>query len=205
MDLHEALQQISSIRRQMARNEVFRGYRALTVGFSGLLGLAAAAFQPLWVASPASELGRYLAYWVGVALLSVTVAGVELAVSARSRAPGRGRAITRLAVEQFAPCLMVGGLLTACIYRFAPQSGWLLPGLWSLLFGLGIFASWRLLPSPIVWAGWYYVLCGCACLRFGQGAYAYSPLQMAVAFGGGQLLCAAILYWTLERQDARST
>jgi C4-dicarboxylate transporter len=44
MELHEALSQISEIRQQMARSEVFRGYRSMTVGFSGVLGLLAAVF-----------------------------------------------------------------------------------------------------------------------------------------------------------------
>ena len=38
MELREALSQISEIRQQMARSEVFRGYRSITVGFSGVLG-----------------------------------------------------------------------------------------------------------------------------------------------------------------------
>ncbi len=200
MELREALQQISDIRQQMARSEVFRGYRSLTVGFSGVLGLMAAAFQSQWVASPATDLSRYLVLWVGVALLSVTIAGAELFLRAKGAGSGLARDRTRLAVEQFLPCLVVGALLTVCIYRSAPNVAWMLPGLWSLMFGLGIFASWRLLPSPVVWAGLYYVVCGCCCLRWGQGDYAFSSWQMAFAFGGGQLLCAAILYWTLERK-----
>ena len=46
MQLDEALRQISDIRHQMARSEVFRGYRSVTVGLSGGLGLLAAAVQP---------------------------------------------------------------------------------------------------------------------------------------------------------------
>ena len=46
MELREALCQITEIRRQMARSEVFRGYRSLTVGSSGLLALLAAGVQP---------------------------------------------------------------------------------------------------------------------------------------------------------------
>lgn len=200
MELHEALQQISDIRQQMARSEVFRGYRSLTVGFSGVLALFAAAFQSLWVASPATDLNRYLALWVGVALISASIAGVELFLRAKYAGAGLARDMTRLAVEQFLPCLVAGALMTACIYRSAPDVAWMLPGLWSLLFGMGIFASSRLLPSSVVWAAWYYVICGCCCLRWGQGEHAFSPWQMATAFGGGQVLCAAILCWTLERK-----
>ncbi len=200
VELREALQQISDIRQQMARSEVFRGYRSLTVGFSGMLGLLAAAFQSQWVASPATDLSRYLVLWVSVALVSASIAGVELFLRAKNAGPGLARDMTRLAVEQFLPCLVVGALLTVCIYRSAPNVAWMLPGLWSLMFGLGVFASCRLLPSPVVWVGLYYVVCGCCSLRWGQVEHAFSPWQMAIAFGGGQLLCAAILYWTLERK-----
>ena len=199
MELREALQQISDIRQQMARSEVFRGYRSLTVGFSGVLGLLAAAVQPYWVVSPATDLARYLFLWVGVAMISATIAGAELFLRAKTAGEGLTREMTRLAVEQFLPCLVVGALLTVCIWRNAPSVAWMLPGLWSLIFGLGIFASCRLLPSWVIWAGVYYVTCGCLALRWGQGEHAFAPWQMAISFGGGQLLCAAILYWTLER------
>jgi hypothetical protein len=199
MELREALCQISDIRRQMARSEVFRGYRSMTVGFSGVLGLLAAAFQPWWVASPESELGRYLCLWIGVAAASLLVAGAELYWRARRAGAGLARHMTLLAVEQFLPSVVVGALLTLCIYRSAPQVAWMLPGLWSLVFGLGIFASYRLLPRQVFWLGLYYVLCGSGCLLWGQGDNALSPWQMGISFGGGQLLGAAILYWTLER------
>ncbi|MBD94960.1 MAG: hypothetical protein CL482_11985 [Acidobacteria bacterium] len=201
MQLDDALRQISDIRHQMARSEVFRGYRSVTVGLSGGLGLLAAAVQPRWVASPASELGRYLGLWVGVAALSAIMAGAEMSWRARGAGPGLARERTLLAVEQFLPCVVVGTLLTLCIYRGAPQVAWMLPGLWSLVFGLGVFASYRLLPPQVFWVGSYYVLCGCGCLLWGQGDNAFSPWQMGVSFGGGQILGAAILYWTLERTD----
>ena len=47
MELREALSQISEIRQQMARSEVFRGLRSVPVAFSGLLAWAAARFNSL--------------------------------------------------------------------------------------------------------------------------------------------------------------
>jgi hypothetical protein len=75
----------------------------------------------------------------------------------------------------------------------------MLPGLWSILFGLGIFASYRLLPRATFWVGVHYLVAGSFCLAWAQGEYAFSPLAMAIPFGIGQLLAAAIIYWTLER------
>jgi hypothetical protein len=205
MQLDEALRQISDIRRQMARAEVFRGYRAATVGFSGIAGLAGAAIQPGWVASPEVGLGRYLGLWLGVATVSVVVAGAEVYGRARRAGPGLARQHTLLAVEQFAPFVIVGGLLTLCVYRGAPDVAWILPGLWSLIYGLGVFASRAVLPRQAFWVGAYYVLCGCGCLMLGRGENVLSPWQMGISFGGGQLLSAAILYWTLERTDGTAS
>lgn len=202
MELREAMRQISDIRRQMARGEVFRGYRSLTVGFSGLLGVVAAAVQSRLIPSPELELDRYLLFWILIAAISVAVAGSELLWRAIAAGPGQSRELTKLAVEQFLPCVVVGALLTLAIYRSAPEVAWMLPGLWAFTFSLGVFASYRLLPPQVFWVGAYYVVCGVACLLYGQGAHAFSPWTMGVTFGGGQLLTAVILFWTLERYDA---
>ena len=58
MELRDALTQISEIRHQMARTEVFRGYRALPVAFSGVLAVLAALAQRFWIADPARDRGR---------------------------------------------------------------------------------------------------------------------------------------------------
>jgi hypothetical protein len=204
MQLDEALRQISDIRQQMVRSEVFRGYRSITIGFSGIAAISAAVLQPQWVAAPAIELERYLGLWLVVAAASVIVAGSEMTWRALRAGPGLARQHMLLAVEQFLPSIVVGALLTLCIYRGAPHAAWMLPGLWSLIYGLGLFASHRLLPREVFWVGSFYILCGCGCLLWGQGENVLSSWQMGVSFGGGQLLGAAILYGTLERNDVAS-
>ncbi len=202
MELREALRQISEIRQQMAQSEVFRGYRSLTVGFSGVLGVVAASMQPRWVSNPQSDLGRFVGLWLTVAAISLIVAGTEMYSNSKLAGPGLSREMMTLAVQQFLPCLAVGALLTISICYGARQVAWMLPGLWSLLFSLGVFASYRLLPRQAFWVGVYYATCGCICLFFGQGENELAAWQMAMSFGGGQLLGAAILYWNLERTNA---
>jgi hypothetical protein len=159
----------------------------------------AAAVQPRWVPAPEGDLGRYLGLWIGVAAAGLIGAGVEMAGRAWRAGPGLAREHTRLAAEQFLPSVAVGALLTLCIARGAPDVSWMLPGLWAIVFSLGVFASSRILPRPVMWVGAYYVACGCACLLWGQGPWAFDPWLMGATFGGGQLLAAAILHWTLER------
>jgi hypothetical protein len=199
MELRDALCQINEIRQQMARGETFRGYRSVTSGCSGVLAMLAAACQPYLVGSPRDELSRYLALWVTVAAISFVMVAIEIWRRMQREGSELTREVTRLAVEQFLPCVVIGALLTLIIYRRAPEVAWMLPGLWSLLFGLGVFASYRLLPRQSVVVALYYAVCGIGCLIGGDGPKALSPWQMAISFGGGQLLGAAILYWTLER------
>jgi hypothetical protein len=200
MELHEALNQISHIREHLARGEVFRGYRSSTVAFSGLLAIAGAAVQPLFVPRPLEQLASYLLLWVGIALVCVSVEGLKLCMRYRAQENSWGRQLTMQAIETFLPCLTAGAILTCVIVQQASEIAWMLPGLWALLFSLGVFASIRLLPRPLIWVGLYYMLCAVVYLLGGGPAAGLSPWSMGITFGGGQLLTAAILYLTLERR-----
>jgi hypothetical protein len=97
------------------------------------------------------------------------------------------------AVEQFLPALMVGSLLTVVLLRVAPQECWMLPGLWQLIFSLGVFASCRFLPRQMFAVGVWYLAAGLFCLAAGGATRALSPWLMGIPFGAGQLMIAAVL------------
>ncbi len=202
MDLHDALSQISEIRHQMARTEVFRGYRALPVAASGALAMVGAVVQLTWIDDPSRSMGAYLSLWIGAAVLSGVASGLGIAARRRHDTSSWSREVTRLALEQFAPCLVAGGLLTLVIARYRPESLSLLPGLWQVLFSLGVFASYRLLPRATWAVAAFYLCSGLTCLAIGESAL--SPWAMGLPFGLGQFLAAAILYWNLERGDVEA-
>ncbi|HVW03318.1 MAG TPA: hypothetical protein VHB77_23345 [Planctomycetaceae bacterium] len=198
MELDEALTQISTIRQQLARTQVFRGYRAAPVACSGLLALLGGLAQTVYVPEPAERLDLYLLLWVGIAIISgLGTVGDVVVRHLRTDQPLR-REITWLAFEQFSPCVVAGALMTCVLVWSAPQVAWVLPGLWSILYSLGMFASYRLLPRLIFWVGVYYLVAGVVCLACCQGSAAFSPLAMALPFGLGQLASASILHWTSE-------
>ncbi|MDX2037208.1 MAG: hypothetical protein SFX72_11200 [Isosphaeraceae bacterium] len=201
MELREALEQVAEIRRQMAQTEVFRGYRAVPVAFSGVLAWAAAISQPFVVRDPVHDSGPYLRLWIGAALVSAVVAGVEMVARGRLVKSPLSRGITWLAVEQFLPSLMAGGVVTVAIVRAGIEYLWLLPGLWAILFGLGIFASCKLLPRATYVVAFYYLIAGFLALTFARDQYALSPWSMGLTFGVGQWLAAGVLYGTLERES----
>lgn len=200
MDLHEALAQISEIREQVARTETFRGYRAAPVAFSGFVACVAAGFQHILIPDPTQTPAAYLGLWIGAALLSMAVTGIAMCWHCLKSTSSLTRPNTMLAVGQFLPSVVAGGLVTFVVYQVMPQVLWLLPGLWSIFFSLGIFASYRLLPKATFWVGVFYMTAGVLCMIWARGEFAYSAWAMGVPFGVGQLLSAAILYWTLERR-----
>src|SRR5437016_14173126 len=112
MELRDALSQISQIRQQVAQTEVFRGYRALPVAFSGGLAMGTAAFQAVWLPDPRQNTSAYLFLWLGAAALSMLATGVEIALHCRYRSSAIERTKSWLAVSQFLPSVAAGALLT---------------------------------------------------------------------------------------------
>jgi hypothetical protein len=192
--------QIGEIRAHLDRASTFRGYRSATVGLSGLLALAAAAVQPHWAGAGPVDVIQYLVLWVGVAAVAMAVVGVELAARYVRNPSLLERQRTIAAVEQFVPCVAAGAGLTFAVVTYWPDAAPMLPGLWCAVFTLGVFASCRQLLPAFRWIGASHMAAGLACLAWARGPHAFSPWAMGGAFGIGQLLASAALYWTLERK-----
>ena len=198
MRLNDALSQIADIRQQMARSQAFNGYRSLTSGLTGAMAFVAAMIQKRIVVDPIHHMNRYLTIWLIVATLSIIVVGIELAIRCwRSDRPLQ-RELSFHAMEQMTPSIVAGALLTFVISQFAGEIAWVLPGMWSILFGLGVFASRRLLPKATFLVGGFYLLAGLWMISMRYDAL--NAWTMGATFGIGQICAAGLLYFTLERQ-----
>jgi hypothetical protein len=80
----------------------------------------------------------------------------------------------------------------------------MLPGLWQILFSLGVFASCRSLPRPMIAVALWYLGGGLSCLIFANGSDALSPWTMGMPFFGGQLLASALLKHSSGAGDGES-
>jgi hypothetical protein len=105
------------------------------------------------------------------------------------------------ALEQFLPAIVAGLLLTVVLFQFTRDSLWMLPGLWQLIFSMGVFASCRFLPRQLFAVGVWYLATGLACLAFGSGERSFSPWLMGIPFGIGQLLVALVLQFGYAHPD----
>ncbi len=201
MDFNRALAEISALRGQMARSTEFRGYGPATIAATGLLGLLAAAWQAYTLPHPAQDIGAYLSIWIVTAAVSVTAIGLETLPRTWRVHPSLAREMILNAAMHFVPPIAAGIMLTLVMLHSAPQAVWMLPGLWQLMFSLGVFSSCQLLPRQMAAVGVWYFACGLLILATANPELTLSGPAMGVPFGVGQLLVAAILYRGYREED----
>jgi hypothetical protein len=199
-DLNKALGDISCIRRQVAHSTEFRGYGPATLASTGVLAFAAAGAQSMWLPDPASHIPAYLTVWIWTAVLSAAVIGIQMFARTRRIHSGMADEMIRMAVEQFLPSAGAGALITFVLVRSVPSATWMLPGLWQIIFSLGVFSSCRFLPRAVAAAGAWYLLTGLTCIALGNSR-ALSPWAMGIPYGAGQLLVAVILLAAKQRGE----
>jgi hypothetical protein len=197
-DLRQALAQINAIRTQVARDTQFRGYGPVSIAASGLLALLVAAVQSR-VIKDGRDFSTFLVIWVATAAVTVVLTASEAIGRARRVHHGLANEMIHLAAEQFLPAIVIGVLLTGALVWTAPQELWMLPGLWELLFSLGVFASCRFLPRQMMVVGIWYLLAGLTCLVVQSGSKTFAPWTMGIPFGVGQLMVAVVLHYGSER------
>jgi hypothetical protein len=191
MEVRDALDQLDRIHEQLTKCEVYRGFRVPAVALVGCVGLLAAAGQA-WVVSP-GESESFVWYWSAIGAAGLLVGMGAAARSYLFREDDFERRRTRRVMGQFLPCVLAGGLLTLALSRtgaFVP----LLPGVWAVVFGLGVVAVRPHLPRAVGLIGVGYVLAGGLLL-------AWRPAEppgwcVGGVFGIGHLITATALWLT---------
>jgi len=201
-DLDKALADIITIRSQIAAGTAFRGYGPATIAATGGVALLTAVLQFLLLDNPTANPLTFLFGWTVAALLSAAMIWIEMQARSRRHHSGLADAMIHQAVEQFLPAGIAGVLLSVVLWKFAPETLWMLPGLWQVLVSLGVFASVRLLPRTVALAGAWYFVAGFTVLLIASQSHTLSPWTMGLPFALGQWLMAAILYFASGAGDA---
>lgn len=200
MDLTNALDRIEEIHAQIAKAEVFRGYRPIPVAVAGAIGLLAGWLQPRLVAS-GDDGTAFLWYWLCVAALNVVLIGGVVGVAHLRERDPFARRQTRRVVGQFVPCLVAGAAVSLTLPALDPGLVRLLPGIWALLLGLGIFASRPYLARATGWVALFFLLAGTALLAFPTSDLARLGALHGTVFGVGLLAAAVVLHLDIPRVD----
>jgi hypothetical protein len=197
VDVTRALDQIAEIHEQIAKGEVYRGYRSLPIAASGLIGIAAAWLQPASLGT-ADPIG-FVLYWTAIAAAAGFVGSSEIIYNYVVHERDADRRQTRRVVGQFLPSVVGGVAITVCFMQLSAALVPLLPGLWAFCFGIGTFASRPYLPRASGWIALFYYAAGFALLWIAGGPEPLTGWWVGGTFGVGQLLAAMVLWWNLER------
>jgi hypothetical protein len=191
MRAQDAIDRLGLIHDQLARAEVYPGFRPTAVALVGVAGLLAAAAHPLVPAARGGD--GFVGYWLVVAGVGATV-GFAAAARGYARDDDHlSRRRTRRVMAQFLPALLAGAAVTVGVCRAGPGLEYLLPGLWAILFGLGTVAARPHLPAGVWAVGVGYVAAGAALLCAADAAAGPSGWAVGGVFGVGHLATAAVL------------
>ncbi|MDC7227686.1 MAG: hypothetical protein PQJ61_13050 [Spirochaetales bacterium] len=197
MDIEKAVDQISEIHSHLAKSETFYGFKPLILLLVGLTAMIVAGLQS-WLMPSINDM-IFLLQWlvVGVVII-VIIYGNIIYNYLRYGSNFEIHQMTKVCL-QFVPSLVAGTIVTAVILLFEKSSSALLPGLWAILFGLGIFSMRPYLPRYVGFIALYYFIVGGVLMYLTAFDLSFSPWGMGLTFGVGHLLAALIMHLGIER------
>jgi hypothetical protein len=197
-NLSQALTDIRSIRRQVAQTTEFRGYGPATLFTTAILAAITGVIQSHWLPGPVEHSALYVALWLSAGIVCAALIVTQMLTRSNRLHSGMADEMIRIAVAQFLPAAAAGALLPFVLLHVSLTVCWLLPGLWQIIFSLGVFASCRSLPRPMLLVGIWFLLTGFSCLALGD-ARALSPLTMSVPYAVGMALTGAIHTYSFNK------
>lgn len=203
-DLDKALADIITIRNHIAASTTFEGLGPGALAATSLVAAFAAIAQALVLEDPTAHPWRFFGGWIAAAILCACIVGLEIVTRSRRHHSRLADAVVYNAIEQFLPSALAGTLFGVFVALMAPGVEWMLPGIWQVLTGLGIFASARSLPRGIRLVGGWYFVAGFVALAIASGDHALSPWTMGVPYAVGQMLAAAIFHFSSGEYDERA-
>jgi hypothetical protein len=184
VELHEhAMNNLRYIRRTIERAGSFTA----VPGVGGML-MGSTALAAAWVAECQTLAGRWMAVWLGEALVALLIGVAGVAVKSRAaRMPllsGPGYKF----VAGFAPAMLAGAVLTAALFAGSQTS--LLPGMWLLLYGVGIVSGGAASVRVVPLMGACFMLAGALALLFPAMP---GDIVLAAGFGGIHIVFGAVI------------
>jgi len=178
-----AMDNLRFIRETMERAGSFTavpGWGGVAMGASALIAASIAARQP--------TLERWLVTWLLEAAFAMALAVLAIRRKAKAAKGPVLSAPARRFVLSFAPPLIVGGLLTAVLYRAGLPAA--IPGTWLLLYGTGVVTGGAFSVRVVPVMGLCFMFIGAVALFC---PLAWGTALLAVGFGGLHLIFGTII------------
>ena len=178
-----AMDNLQFIRETMERAGSFTavpGWGGVAIGISALAAAAIASRQP--------TLERWLGAWLLEAAFAMTLAVLAIKRKANAAQGPLLSAPARRFVLSFAPPFLVGGLLTAVLYRAGFPAA--IPGVWLLLYGTGVVTGGAFSVRVVPVMGLCFMALGAVALFC---PFAWGTAFLAAGFGGLHLAFGMVI------------
>lgn len=173
-----ALADLTYIRQTMERATVLTS----VPGWGGV-AMGVTALGAAWLASRQASAAEWLAVWLGEAVLALGVGGVAMVRKAEATGASLVGRAGRLFAGAFAPPVLAGAVLTGVLYSVGEVG--LLPGLWLLLYGVGVTTAGAFSVRPVPVMGICFMGLGAVAFFLPAGT---GDLMLALGFGGLHLV-----------------
>lgn len=173
-----AIDNLRFIRDTMERAGAFTAISGWGIVGAGLTAIPASIVAVLQV----SEV-RWLATWIGAAVIALGISGLLTIRKARTLGVPVTTGPGQKLVLAFAPVLLAGALVTVVLIRHDLTT--LLPGIWLVLYGAGVAAGGALSVPVVPVMGVSFMLLGAVAL-FAPAAW--QAWFMLAGFGGLHIL-----------------
>lgn len=193
--LHDrAIQDLSFIRRTMEGAASFTdvpGWGLVTIGATALVTALVASLQVTTF--------RWLGVWLAEALVGATLGAVLMLRKMQQRSEEGPLLSTpaRKFVLGFLPAIIAGAVLTFALaeggagtWRANSRIPELLPGIWLLMYGVGVVTAGAFSVRPVPLMGLCFMLLGAISLLIPAVP---GDLILAIGFGGVQILFGVII------------
>ena len=178
-----AMDNLRYIRETMEAAATFTAVSGWGMVVTGITAVGAAL-----LASASGSPARWVFIWLCEGCLSVAISVYTMALKARAANLPLWSEPARKIVFSFAPPMLVGALLTLVFFEHALLS--LLPGVWMLLYGVGVVAAGTFSVRIVPVMGIAFMIAGTFALF---APPSFGDLCMIAGFGGLHLIFGTLI------------
>ena len=178
-----AMDNLRFIRETMEAAATFTAVSGWGTVLIGITALVAAG-----LAATTASMTRWVFIWMCEAVLSVGISVYTMSLKARSNGLPLWSEPARKIVFSFVPPMVVGALLTLVCYEHSLLA--LLPGVWMLLYGVGVVAAGTFSVRIVPVMGLSFMVVGMVALF---APPSWTTACMAAGFGGLHLFFGTLI------------
>ena len=189
MEVRQAIADLAEVRDRLAKIQRFDGYSGWAAIASGFAALAAGGLQFALAPHPAgAQHDLYLAIWLGCLGVGLAVNYGAILVWRARNGGAQARVQMRTVGMSILPAIVAGGVISLALVSRGVYE--LLPGVWCITYGLGIFASRAMVPRDVAYVAAAFGAFGTLLLLV-PGIGPLDWWVIPAAFGFGQIAIGA--------------